>query len=61
MDREELKKVQLAIHDLVNKEQYDVALPIINEVLEEHPDDDITLNFIGYIHLMSDQPALAYQ
>ena len=61
MDRNELKQVQLAIHDLINHEQYDEALPIINEVLERYPDDDIALNFIGYIHLMSDQPALAYQ
>jgi tetratricopeptide (TPR) repeat protein len=61
MDRDELKKVQLAIHDLVNREEYSAALPLINEVLENYPDDDATLNFMGYIHLMGDQPALAYQ
>ncbi len=61
MDREELKRVQLAIHDLINREDYSSALPLINEVLENYPDDDATLNFMGYIHLMGDQPSFAYQ
>ena len=61
MDRQELQKIQLAIHDLINREQYSQALPLINEVLEHYPDNDATLNFMGYIHLMGDQPALAYQ
>lgn len=61
MDKNELKRVQLAIHDLINREQYGQALPLINEVLEHYPDNDATLNFMGYIHLMGDQPALAYQ
>ena len=61
MDRDELKRIQLAIHDLINREEYSAALPLINEVLENYPNDDATLNFMGYIHLMGDQPALAYQ
>ena len=61
MDKQELQKIQLAIHDLINREQYTQALPLINEVLEHYPDNDATLNFMGYIHLMGDQPALAYQ
>ena len=61
MDKDELKKVQLAIHDLIQKEQYDVAMPLINEVLTEYPDDAATLNFMGYIWLMGDKPAFAYQ
>ena len=61
MDKDELKNVQLAIHDLIQKEQYEVALPIINEVLMMYPNDAITLNFLGYIWLMGDKPAFAYQ
>lgn len=61
MDKQELHKVQLAIHDLINREDYSNALPLINEVLEHYPNDDATLNFMGYLHLMGDQPALAYQ
>lgn len=61
MNKDELKNVQLAIHDLIEHEQYDTALPIINEVLEVYPDDAATLNFLGYIWLMGDKPALAYQ
>ena len=61
MDKDELKKVQLAIHDLIQKEQYDVAMPLINEVLTEYPNDAATLNFMGYIWLMGEKPAFAYQ
>ena len=61
MDRDELKNVQLAIHDLIQKEEYDVALPIINEVLMVYPNDAATLHFLGYIWLMGDKPAFAYQ
>jgi Flp pilus assembly protein TadD len=61
VDKDELKKVQLAIHDLITKEEYEIALPIINEVLMEHPNDAITLNFLGYIWLMGEKPAFAYQ
>lgn len=61
MDKEELKNVQLAIHDLIQKEEYDVALPIINEVLMAYPNDAATLNFLGYIWLMGEKPAFAYQ
>jgi len=61
MDRNELKQVQLAIHDLINREDYSSALPLIHTVLEHYPNDDATLNFMGYIHLMGDQPAFAYQ
>ena len=61
MDKEELKNVQLAIHDLIQKEEYEVALPIINEVLMVYPNDAATLNFLGYIWLMGEKPAFAYQ
>jgi hypothetical protein len=61
MDREELKKVQLAIHDLITKEEYETALPIINEVLMVYPNDAATIHFLGYIWLMGEKPAFAYQ
>ena len=61
MDTTELKKVQLAIHDLIQKEQYDLAMPLINEVLMVYPNDAATLNFLGYIWLMGEKPAFAYQ
>ena len=61
MDKDELKKVQLAIHDLINQEDYESAMPLIYAVLEHYPEDPPTLNFLGYIWLMGDKPALAYQ
>ena len=47
MDKEEIRDIQLAIHDLINKEEYDKALPLIYSVLEEYPNDAATLNFLG--------------
>jgi hypothetical protein len=61
MNKEELKKVQLAIHDLITKEEYETALPIINEVLMVYPNDAATIHFLGYIWLMGEKPAFAYQ
>ena len=61
MDNEELKRVQLAIHDLIEHEDYENAMPLIYAVLEEQPNDAPTLNFLGYIWLMSDKTAFAYQ
>jgi len=61
VDKDELKNVQLAIHDLIQKEDYEVALPIINEVLMVYPNDAATLHFLGYIWLMGEKPAFAYQ
>jgi len=61
MDKQELQNIQLAIQDLLQQERYEDALPIINSVLEEHPDNAATLNFLGYTWLMGDKPAMAYQ
>ena len=61
MDSNEIKKIQLAIHDLINKEAYDQALPLIYTILEEYPNEAATLNFLGFIWLQGDKPAFAYQ
>jgi len=61
MDKKELQQIQLAIHDLIQKEDYENAYPLINTVLEIYPNDAATLNFLGYIWLMGDKPAFAYQ
>jgi predicted Zn-dependent protease len=61
LDSNEIKNIQLAIHDLINQEKYDEALPLIYSVLEEYPNDAATLNFLGYIWLQGDKPAFAYQ
>ena len=61
MDRDELKQCQLAIHELIEANDYENALPLIYAVLEEYPDDAATLHFLGYIWLMSGKEAFAYQ
>ena len=61
MDKQEIQQIQLAIHDLINKEAYDQALPLIYTILEEYPNEAATLNFLGFIWLQGDKPAFAYQ
>jgi Tfp pilus assembly protein PilF len=61
MNQEELKQCQLAIHELVEKEDFENALPVIYSVLEEHPNDAATLHFLGYIWLLTGKEAFAYQ
>ncbi len=61
MDTNELKECQLAIHELVEAEDFESAMPLIYAVLEEYPDDGATLHFLGYIWLMAGKEAFAYQ
>ena len=49
MNREELKECQIAIHQLIEADDYENAMPLIYTVLEEYPDDAATLHFLGYI------------
>lgn len=61
MDKSELQRVQLAIKDLIDADDFENAMPVIYSVLEEHPNDAITLHFMGYIYLMGGKEPLAYQ
>lgn len=61
MDKNELKECQIAIHQLIEADDYENAMPLIYTVLEEYPDDAATLHFLGYIWLMSDRTVFAYQ
>ena len=44
MDANELKRCQLAIHELIELNDYENALPVIYSVLEKYPNDAATLN-----------------
>lgn len=61
MNLNELKECQLAIHDLIEHDDFDNAIPLIYAVLENYPDDAPTIHFLGYIWLLSGKEALAYQ
>jgi Tfp pilus assembly protein PilF len=61
MNDEQLRAVQVAIHELVEKEDFETALPLIYKVLEEYPNDAATLHFLGYIWLLTGKEAFAYQ
>jgi len=54
------QELLLAIKDLVESEQFDVAMPLIYGILEDDPNDVMALNFLGYIYLVSGKDALAY-
>jgi len=40
MNLNELKECQLAIHDLIEHDDFENAFPLIYAVLEEYPDDE---------------------
>lgn len=61
MDESELKVCQKAIHELVNQNNFEDAFPLIYSVLEEYPNDAITLHLLGFIWLQSGKEAFAYQ
>lgn len=54
------KELLLAIKELVEKEEFDKALPLIYGILEDDPNDVIALNFLGYVYLVSGKDAFAY-
>lgn len=49
------------VKDLLENEQYDIALPIVIGMIEDNPDDAVALNFRGYFHLMMEDEGTAYQ
>lgn len=49
------------VKELLDNEQINEAMPIIIGMLEDNPDDAIALNFRGYVHLLLDDDATAYQ
>ena len=61
MNNDELKQCQTAIHELIETQDYENALPVIYSVLENYPNDAATLHFLGYIWLVTGKEAFAYQ
>ena len=49
------------VKELLDNEQINEAMPIIIGMLEDNPNDAIALNFRGYVHLLLDDDATAYQ
>lgn len=61
MTKDDLAQCQSAIKDLVEKNQFDDALPLIYSCLESFPNDSASLHFLGYIYLITGKEAFAYQ
>jgi hypothetical protein len=54
-------KVMLAVHNLLQKQQFDDALPILENLLADDPNCAASLNFLGYIYLSVGKEQIAYQ
>lgn len=52
---------QILVKELLEQERIDDALPFIVGMLEDNPDDPVALNFRGYVHLLLEDEAIAYQ
>ena len=51
----------LMVKEMLEAEQIELAMPHIIGMLEENPDDATALNFRGYVHLLLEDEATAYQ
>lgn len=61
LDDKEIKEIQQAAYELVQRKDYDNAGPLITRLLEENPNDATALNFMGIIQLEMQNFHLAYQ
>ena len=57
----EVKEIQKAAFELVDKGDYENATGLIQTLLEHDPNDSVALNFLGVIHLGLSNHHLAYQ
>jgi tetratricopeptide (TPR) repeat protein len=54
------KDLLLAIKDLVEHDDFEHAMPLIYEALEQDPNNVYALNFLGYVYLVTGKDAFAY-
>ena len=58
---DEVKRIQKAVFDLIQKGELEDAMGLVQTLLENDPNDAIALNFLGIIHLELQNFHLAYQ
>lgn len=61
LSAQEVKDIQAAVYELIQKGQMDDAYGLILTLLEYNPNDGIALNFMGVFHLEHQEYQLAYQ
>ena len=61
LDPKELQNILLAAHELIQTQQYQDALPLIETVLDDNPNNAAALNMAGYIAMQLHQDTVAYQ
>ena len=57
----EVKEIQKAVYKLIQDGAFEQALDLLQTLLEHDPNDAISLNFLGLIHLEMNNNHLAYQ
>lgn len=57
----EVKEIQKAVFKLIQEGRFEQALDLLQTLLENDPNDAISLNFLGLIHLEMNNNHLAYQ
>lgn len=61
LNEQEIKEIQQATYELVQRKDYESANQLIERLLEENPNDGVALNFLGVMHLDMQNFHLAYQ
>lgn len=61
LDDKEVKEIQKAAFDLIERKDYQSAFGLLQTLLEHNPDDSVSLNFLGVIQLDLQNYHLAYQ
>lgn len=61
LDPKEVKKILMACHELMQQKKYNDAMPLLEIVLDDDPNNAIALNMTGYVYLMIHDDVMAYQ
>ena len=61
MTPDELRQCQLLIKNSIETNNFEEALPLIYTCLEYYPDDGAVLHYLGYLYLVTEKEAFAYQ
>ena len=60
LDEVEKKKILMACHELMLEKKYNDAMPLLEVVLDDDPNNAIALNMTGYVYLMIHDDVMAY-
>lgn len=61
LDKQEQHKILTACHDLIQAGNYKDAMPLVEVILDDDPNNAPALNFAGYVAMRLHQDTVAYQ